>query len=261
MNKKTIIIIVAIIIVIILLGGVTFGVVGKATAKVDHPIAEIIVEGYDTPIIIELYPEYAPNTVRNFIALANGGFYNNLIVHRVEKNFVIQTGDPEGNGTGGPTLSAIDNSIEKESTADKEYAINGEFDKNGFKNTLKHERGIVSMARSSYSAEVVKEGYNSAGSQFYICLNDAPSLNALYAGFGRVISGMEETVDKIAEVELAVEKNEETGTETKTSKPAKDVVIKEVKVDTHGIDYGMPETHDAFDYSSWYMKKYYGISN
>ena len=114
------------------------------------------------------------------------------------------------------------------------------------------------MARSSFSSDLVQEGYNSAGSQFFICLADAPSLNGLYAGFGKVISGME-TVDKIAEVELAVEKDEQTGEEVKTSKPKTDVIISSITIDTKGVQYEKPEIKEAFDYSAWYMKKYYGM--
>ena len=114
------------------------------------------------------------------------------------------------------------------------------------------------MARFSYSADLLTEGYNSAGSQFYICLNDAPHLNRGYAGFGKVISGMD-TIDKISKVELGVNKNEETGEETPTSKPKEDVKISSIRVETNGIDYGMPKVHEAFDYSAWYMKKYYGM--
>lgn len=258
MNKKTIILSVAMALILVLIGIVLIGVVGNAINKVDHPVATIKIEGYDEPIVAELYPEYALNTVKNFITLANNGFYNGLIIHRVEKNFVIQGGDPSGDGTGGPTLSAIDSKIEKGSDADKKYSIDGEFSKNGYKNKLKHERGVLSMARSSYSTELIKEGYNSAGSQFFICLEDAPSLNGVYGAFGKVTSGME-TADKISEVKLAVTKDEEKGTETQTSKPEQDVVISSITIDTHGIDYGKPVVHEAFDYSSWYLKKYYGM--
>lgn len=258
MKKTSIFLIIVILLVVALIGTILFGVIQKFTKKYENPIATIKVEGYETPIVVELYPDVALNTVKNFIKLANNEFYNGLIVHRVEKDFVIQTGDPEGTGSGGPKLSDVDDSVEKDSDKDKEYSINGEFRKNGYSNNLKHERGVISMARSDYSAEVIKEGYNSAGSQFFICLKDTPNLNGSYAAFGKVISGME-TVDKISEVELKVEKNEETGEETKTSKPATDVVISSVTVDTKGVDYGTPETHEAFDYSSWYMKKYYGL--
>ena len=124
MNKKVIIMIIAIILVVVLIGLVIFGIVGNYNnSKIEHPTATIEVEGYETPIVIELYPEYAPNTVKNFVLLAQNEFYNKQIVHRVEKDFVIQTGDPKGNGTGGPTISAIDKSIEKDSDADKEYGI------------------------------------------------------------------------------------------------------------------------------------------
>ncbi len=113
------------------------------------------------------------------------------------------------------------------------------------------------MARSSYSQELLQEGYNSAGSQFFICLSDSPSLNGLYTAFGKVTSGMN-TVDEISKVELGVNKSED-GTETPTTKPKEDVVISSIRVETNGVDYGMPEVHDAFDYSAWYMKKYYGM--
>lgn len=258
MSKKAIILSIGIVLVLVLIGVVLAGVIGNATNQVKHPIATIKIEGYDEPIVAELYPEEALNTVKNFITLANNGFYNGLIIHRVEKDFVIQGGDPNGDGTGGPTLSAIDNSIEKGSDADTKYSINGEFSKNGYNNKIKHERGVLSMARSSYSAELVKEGYNSAGSQFFICLEDAPSLNDAYAPFGKVISGME-TADKISEVKLAVEKDKDTGEEKQTSKPEKDVVISSITIDTKGVEYEKPEVHKAFDYSAWYLKKYYGM--
>lgn len=259
MKNKIVLMVIAILILASLIGVVVVGAVGKYAGIKENPVATITIEGYETPIVVELYPEIAPNTVNNFITLANNGFYNGLIIHRVEKNFVIQGGDPEGTGNGGPTLSAIDSTIEKDSDEDKEYTIVGEFTKNGYKdNTLKHERGVISMARASYSGEIAQEGYNSAGSQFFICQKDAPSLNGLYTGFGKVISGME-TVDEIAEVELVVEKDEETGEETQTSKPAEDVVISSITIDTKGVEYGKPETKEPFDYSSWYLKKYYGM--
>ncbi|MDE5831124.1 MAG: peptidylprolyl isomerase [Clostridia bacterium] len=115
---------VASILVVILIGVLLFGIIGNATKSINHPIATITFEGYEEPVVVELYPECALNTVKNFIALANNEFYDGLIIHRVEKDFVIQGGDPEGTGNGGPSLSAIDSSIEKGSDADKDYAIN-----------------------------------------------------------------------------------------------------------------------------------------
>ena len=125
-------------------------------------------------IKVELYPDIAPKTVDNFVSLTKKGFYNGLIFHRVIKGFMIQGGDPEGTGMGGPG-----------------YSIEGEFSANGFENTLKHTAGVISMARSMDP--------NSAGSQFFIMHKDAPHLDGSYAAFGKVIEGME-VVNKIAEV-------------------------------------------------------------
>lgn len=142
----------------------------------------------------ELYPDKAPKTVENFVKLAKEGFYDGLTFHRVIKGFMIQGGDPKGNGTGGPG-----------------YSIEGEFSGNGFKqNDLKHTRGVLSMARA--------QDPNSAGSQFFIMHADAPYLDGQYAAFGKVTKGMD-AVDKIAE--------------TKTNamdKPLQDQVIKSIKV-------------------------------
>ncbi|SDX76602.1 peptidyl-prolyl cis-trans isomerase B (cyclophilin B) [Ruminococcaceae bacterium YAD3003] len=122
----------------------------------------------------ELYPEIAPETVKNFVELASKGFYNGLIFHRVIPNFMIQGGDPQGTGMGGPG-----------------YTIKGEFTANGFRNDLKHTRGVLSMARAMDP--------NSAGSQFFIMHADYPSLDGQYAAFGKLIEGIE-VVDKIASV-------------------------------------------------------------
>ena len=153
---------------------------------------------------VELYPEIAPNTVNNFISLINKGFYNGLCFHRVIEGFMIQGGDPKGNGTGGPG-----------------YTIRGEFTKNGFKNNLKHKRGVISMARSMMP--------NSAGSQFFIMHADAPHLDRQYAAFGQVIDGMD-VIDKIAEVNVDY-----------NDKPLRDQVIKSVTVDTNGVEYDEPD--------------------
>lgn len=152
----------------------------------------------------ELYPEIAPNTVNNFISLIQKGFYDGTIFHRVIPGFMIQGGDPEGTGMGGPG-----------------YGIKGEFAMNGFKNDLKHTTGVLSMARSQRP--------NSAGSQFFIMVNDAPHLDGQYAAFGKVIEGME-NVDKIA--------NCMTG---RNDKPIHRQAMKKVTVDTFGIDYPEPE--------------------
>ncbi len=164
-----------------------------------NPIATIEMED-GSQIKIELYPDVAPNTVRNFISLANSKFYDGLIFHRVIPDFMIQGGDPEGTGVGGPG-----------------YAIKGEFSSNGFENNLKHDRGVISMAR-------VKDK-NSAGSQFFIMHKDSPHLDGEYAAFGKVIEGIE-VVDKIAAVETVAQ-----------DKPKEDVKMKKVTVDTFGVKY------------------------
>lgn len=169
-----------------------------------NPVATIVMEN-GKEIKVELYPEKAPNTVNNFISLANSGFYNGLIFHRVIKGFMIQGGDPAGVGTGGPG-----------------YCIKGEFALNGFKkNDIKHARGVISMARAMNP--------NSAGSQFFIMHDDASYLDGQYAAFGKVISGIE-TVDEIASVPTNY-----------SDKPKKDQVMKLVSVETFGVDYPQPE--------------------
>lgn len=167
------------------------------------PIATIEVEGFGT-IEAELYPHIAPNTVNNFISLANSGFYNNLTFHRIIEGFMIQGGDPEGTGMGGPG-----------------YSIKGEFGSNGFYNDLVHSAGVLSMARS--------QNKDSAGSQFFIMAEDSPHLDGEYAAFGKVISGMD--------VVKSIEKTE-TGS---NDAPVEKVVIKSITVDTKGENYPDPE--------------------
>ena len=173
------------------------------TPPKELPVATIVFKDYGT-VEAELYPHIAPNTVNNFISLANSGFYDNLTFHRIIKDFMIQGGDPEGTGMGGPG-----------------YSIKGEFTENKFKNDLKHTEGVLSMARS--------QNKDSAGSQFFIMTKDIPSLDGQYASFGKVISGM----DIIHEIE-----NVETDA---NDKPVKDVVIESIKVDTKGEKYDEPE--------------------
>lgn len=171
----------------------------------ENPIVTMEIEDYGT-IKIELYPEYAPNTVANFVNLIEDGFYDGLTFHRLVPGFVLQGGDPEGNGTGGPG-----------------YTIDGEFKANGYeKNTLSHNKGVISMARSS--------DYDSAGSQFFIVLDDSAkySLDNLYAGFGKVIEGMD-IIEKIEESE-EIENNI-------TGALAENITITKVTVDTFGYDY------------------------
>lgn len=177
----------------------------KEDTNVDktHPLATITMQ--DGGVIeLELYPETAPESVKNFISLANSGFYDGLIFHRVIAGFMIQGGDPDGKGTGGPG-----------------YSIKGEFKANGVENDISHVRGVLSMARA--------QPYDSAGSQFFIMHQDGTYLDGQYAAFGRVTSGMD-VVDKIAK----------TTTDSK-DKPYKDQVMATVRVETWGVEYGEPE--------------------
>ncbi len=155
-------------------------------------------------IEIELYPEVAPNTVRNFISLVEEGYYDGIIFHRVIPGFMVQGGDPTGTGTGGPG-----------------YAIKGEFLQNGFPNQLKHDRGVISMARTSAP--------NSAGSQFFIMVEKSPHLDGAYAGFGQVVKGME-IVDLIVQAER-----------NSMDKPLDDQKITKATVETFGVEYPEPQ--------------------
>lgn len=176
--------------------------VDYATNVKENPIVTITMNN-DKKIVIELEPKVAPNTVANFVSLVEKGFYDGLIFHRVIPGFMIQGGDPAGNGSGGP-----------------DYSIKGEFTNNGFENNLKHERGVISMART--------DDPNSAGSQFFIMTEEASHLDKKYAAFGKVIEGME-TVDEI----VAVDRDA-------TDKPLEDQIMKKVEVDTKGFAYPDP---------------------
>ena len=167
------------------------------------PTATISIKDFGD-VEVELYPDVAPNTVNNFISLANDGFYDGTTFHRVIKDFMIQGGDPDGNGTGGPG-----------------YSIKGEFTNNGFQNDLAHTEGVISMARSSLP--------DSAGSQFFIMTSTSPHLDGEYAAFGKVTDGM----DVVREIE-----NIETDS---SDMPVNTVTIESVKVDTKGIKYDSPE--------------------
>ena len=168
-----------------------------------NPIVTFTMENGDI-IKAELYPEIAPNTVNNFISLINRNFYDGLIFHRVIRDFMIQGGDPEGSGMGGPG-----------------YSIRGEFSQNGVENNLKHEEGVLSMARSMHP--------DSAGSQFFIMHKNSPHLDGAYAAFGKVIEGMD-VVNKIAE----------TPTDY-MDRPKKAQVMSKVTVETFGVEYKEPE--------------------
>ncbi len=184
---------------------------GKRT---ENPIVTMEISDYGT-IKIELYPKYAPNTVANFVNLVESGFYNDNTFHRLVPGFVLQGGDPDGDGTGGPG-----------------YTIKGEFSENGYgKNTLKHDKGVVSMARTNMP--------NSAGSQFFIVLDDTKTIHASldnkYAAFGKVIEGMDiiENIEKNATVK-----------DNQSGKLKKNITIKKATVDTFGKEYSVKKIQE-----------------
>lgn len=185
-----------------------FNVEGNETSmdayETKNPVVALQIEDYGT-VVIELYPEIAPNTVNNFISLVKRGFYDGNSFHRSVPGFMIQGGDPDGNGTGGPG-----------------YEIRGEFSANGFKNDLKHTLGVLSMARTMIP--------DSAGSQFFIMVADAPHLDGQYAAFGKITENAQAAVD-ISRVNRNMYND----------MPKKPQVIKTIRVDTQGVDYPEPE--------------------
>lgn len=255
MNKlNKIVWIVALIVLLILISMLGYGYYKNATLEVNNPIATMEVENFGT-IKIELYPEIAPQTVSNFIALSNKGFYDGLTFHRIVKDFMIQGGDKNGNGTGSAKISDL-----KDGGQDAEYSIKGEFIANGVNNKLKLEEGVLAMARSdytSYSSSLTEESYNSGSSQFFIMTKENTSLNGYYTSFGKVIEGLD-VVHKIEAVEVKSASEDEQSSSSEVSTPVNPPVITSVKVETYGIDYGLPETLTPFDYQTW-MYKQYGV--
>ena len=227
-NNKNIYIII-LIIAILLIAYLIYGYYQKSTFELKNPIATMEIEDYGI-VKIELYPEMAPNTVRNFIELINSGYYNGLTFHRVEDS-LIQGGDKEGTGAG-----------------KTDYTIPGEFELNGFKeNTLKFTRGTLGLARADYTmyyyytgdSSYLKMGYNSGCSQFFIMAKDEENFDGNYCAFGKVIEGLD-IIDEITKIEKKVEVDEETGESEETSTPVNPPIIKSITVDTFGINYKAP---------------------
>lgn len=209
MNRKNIKKIISVLFTVVLLCGMFSSCKSDAEKQASkneeksHPVATIAVKDYGV-IVVELYQDIAPNTVANFISLAKEGFYNGLTFHRVINGFMIQGGDPDGNGTGGPG-----------------YSIKGEFTANGFENNLSHVPGVISMARAT--------PYDSAGSQFFICTADCTGLDGQYASFGKVTSGLD------VAYEIAKQGSNSNST------PDEPIVIERIVVDTKGGDYSVVE--------------------
>ena len=314
-NLTRVLLILGILLVIAGIVFTVYGVYKKVTLDIQNPVATIEVEGYGT-IKVELYPDKAPDTVANFIRLANRGFYNGTTFHRTMPNFVIQGGAKDGDTTASPTLSDLydlDNVLNDKKTfesileqyyngeftleddastvitsysemksyinenengksyfekfLEQDYSIPGEFIANDHEeNNVKHEAGVISMARSDYSSMgYTTEGYNSAGCQFFIMTEDNSSLDGVYAAFGKVTEGMD-VVEKIANVELyyrdtEVDENfevpeDENGNQIASDTPKEQPVITSISVETYGVDYGVPDTVVSFDPYSMLLNNY-----
>lgn len=190
--------------------GIDYMVEGNETTlsyETENPVVAMYIKGYGS-VVMELYPDVAPNTVNNFISLVRKGFYDGNTFHRLMKGFVLQGGDPTGTGSGGPG-----------------YVIKGEFSENGFENNLKHEKGILSMARATAP--------DTAGSQFFICLGTASHLDGSYAAFGKVIDGY----DMIETIERS-----EAVADSESGKLQNNLTIGKALVDLKGKEYPEPET-------------------
>ena len=274
MNKKNIFWGIALILVLIILGTLVFGYYKKQTLNISNPIVTMEVENFGT-VKIELYPDKAPETVNNFITLANNGFYNGLKFHRIVKDFMIQGWNSAGNGTGSPKFTDLYNNDDENATykysngeeakGSDDYTIPGEFMANGYtKNDLNLTEGTIAMARgdyTAYSSTLTSESYNSAGSQFFIMTtNEHTNLSGYYAGFGKVIEGME-VIKEIANVECKAADSENQETENDSSSkeistPVNDVIIKTISVETSGVEYKKPQTLKPFNYTQWLYGMY-----
>ena len=252
--KKSISVIAIILSMVMVLASCGTNQNGKDEEPVSTPDPELVKNTVNATIeledgdeiMLELYPDLAPDTVENFVELAEDGFYDGTIFHRVIEDFMIQGG-------------GYDENLKEQKTE----SIKGEFAKNGFENTLSHTRGVISMARAdytSYSSQLTTESYNSAGSQFFINTASNTSLDGSYATFGKVIEGLD-VVHAIENVEVkasskSTNSDSDSGSNTEVSTPVNDVIISNVTVETYGVDYGKPKTLDVWDYYDWVYKTY-----
>ena len=271
------------IIVVALIAAIVAVVVTFAMSKVGNkpnPVVTMEVDGYGT-IKIELYPDKAPNTVKNFIRLAQRGYYNGKGFSDIEEG-LIEGGFNETTAAGTVTTTATEETSDDSSKnltpgaklsdirdggEDKEYAIAGEFIENGHnENTLSHTRGVISMFRKSYTQyqqeiammrmmgyddylnSMINKMYDSQSSAFFILTKDNTGYDGTYSAFGKVIEGMD-IVDKISQTELQ-KTTDENGEETVSSKPVSVPIIKNVTVETYGVEYGEPETMEMFDFDA-----------
>lgn len=264
--KKVIGVVVLVAIIVALIGVNVLLISGRISAQnqeVKNPVLSLEIENYGT-VKIELYPDYAPNTVKNIIALANSGYYNGKVFYGTD-DVAVYVGRGANGESVNPKLSDIGISGED----DYEYAIDGEFVANQFnQNTLKHEKGVVSLVRADYTKQIetlVDESYNSGNSQFTIIMNDesAKNLNGLYAGFGKVVEGLE-IVENIYKLDVKPEDSEDSSSSSSIQAFASAPVITKATVETFDGKYNSPKVHKAFDYNEYLnelMTQYYTSQN
>ena len=288
MGKKIVFIlwVIALIAVVLLIGGYAYNNVKRVNDSEAHPEVTFEIENYGT-VKMELYPEYAPNTVTNFIKLVEKGYYNDKVIYGKDELCMYLGRDSEGEAVN-PKISLISDDVEADSDDDYEYSISGEFVSNGYnENTLRHEKGIVTLIRNDYTQYInslYEQSYNSGNAQIGVIMSDdANALNGSYAAFGRITEGIEilekiyneseiakdetenaDSTDIAATAEIAPEDTETVEDSEEASEISKFKtfpVIKSATVDTHGVNYGMPKVDKAFDYSSYMydlMSSYYG---
>ena len=277
--KKVIGVIVLVAIIVALVGVNVLLISGRVSAQNQeekNPVLSLEIENYGT-VKIELYPDYAPNTVKNIIALANNGYYDGKVFYGTDDVAVYVGRGADGESVN-PKLSDIDKSIvtttdengnQTTNKEDYEYAIDGEFINNQFtQNTLKHEKGVVSLVRADYTKQIdslVDESYNSGNSQFTIVMNNesAKNLNGLYAGFGKVVEGLE-IVEQIYSLDVKTDDSEEAASTTSIKAFASAPVITKATVETFDGKYDLPKVHEAFNYNNYLnelMTQYYTSQN
>lgn len=263
---KFVVLIIIAALILGLIGGTVYNLAMAKTQPVVHPELSMEIENYGN-IKMELYPEYAPNTVANIIKLAEKGYYDSKIVYGKDDICLYVGRDVEGKMIE-PKISLLTDKVEPGSENDYEYTIPGEFITNGFnQNTLRHEKGVISLVRNDYTQQMpmlVKESNNSGNAQIAVMMDDkASDLNGVYCGFGRIVEGLDILEKIYNEREIAPNEKDEQGNEIdQPIKKFKDIVkITKVTVDTHGVDYGTPVTEEAFDFEAYMyqlMSQYYG---
>ena len=254
-SKKILLIIVAVVLIAIC-GLLVVQYIRALTQDVKNPMLTLEIENYGN-VKIELYPEYAPNTVATIVTLVKNGFYENKVIYGKDQICLYVGRDTDGN-VPLTKVSNLNTSVASGSDADKPVTIPGEFAENGFtKNTLRHEKGVLSLIRNDYTQSVsglVEESYNSGVSQIGIMMGENTSnLNGVYAAFGKVTEGLDileklYTEAKIQEPEVA---DDGTVQETAIDKFATFPIIKSATVETYGVDFGLPVFMEAFDYESY----------